>query len=127
MKTICTQSGYTLGVPSAHPPPLPHPAPARSLLLIAVTGCAALNVVDALATAPVAASATLEGPALTPHASTSVMRDDEFSAPVMLIRMRLVVYCAKLTVRLTRLLPLTLPSVSHELPFQAWTLKSVTP
>src|SRR6266567_7950128 len=113
LKLICTQSGKTLAVASAQPPPLPQPAPARSLLLMAATGCAALNVLDALATAPSAERATLDVPALTPQASTSVMRDDEASAPVILMRMRSVVYCAKLTVRLTRLLPLTLPSVTH--------------
>ena len=37
------------------------------------------------------------------------------------------VVAAKLTVRLTRLLPLTVPRVTQAVPFQPWTVKSVTP
>ena len=46
---------------------------------------------------------------------------------VTLTRIRGVVYAAKLTVRLTRLLPTTLPSVTQVEPSQAWTVKSVMP
>jgi hypothetical protein len=38
LKVICTQSGKAPGVPSAQPPPLFQPVPARSLLLTALTG-----------------------------------------------------------------------------------------
>src|SRR5437899_3897208 len=46
---------------------------------------------------------------------------------VTLTRIRGVVYGAKETVRLTRLLPVTLPSVIQVEPSQAWTVKSVMP
>ena len=45
----------------------------------------------------------------------------------MLTRMRSVVKAVKLTLRLTRLLPLTVASVTQEEPFQPWTVKAVTP
>ena len=41
--------------------------------------------------------------------------------------MRSVVYAAKFTVRLTRLLPLTLPSVTQAEPFQPCTVNAVMP
>ena len=45
-----------------------------------------------------------------------------------LMRMRSWWTAAKLTVRLTRLLPLTVPRVTQvPPPFQPWTVKSVTP
>ena len=44
-----------------------------------------------------------------------------------LMRMRSVVVALKLTVRLTRLLPLTVPRVTQALPIQPWTVKSVIP
>ena len=54
-------------VASFQPPPLPQLTPARSLLLTADTGKAALMVLEADATAPLLASATLLAPAaLTP-------------------------------------------------------------
>src|ERR1700675_2424844 len=88
-----------------------------------------VSVLDADATPPLLASATLicAGPALTPQASISVMREEPASALVTLMRMRSVVVVVKLTVRLTRLLPLTLPSVTQEPPIQPWTAKAVTP
>ena len=45
----------------------------------------------------------------------------------MLTRMRSVLKAAKLTVRLTRLLPLTAPRVTQAAPFHPCTWKSVTP
>jgi hypothetical protein len=41
--------------------------------------------------------------------------------------MRSVAKAVKLTVRLTRLLPVTVPNVTHAEPFQPSTLKSVVP
>src|SRR5258706_11019272 len=58
---------------------------------------------------PELVSIVVEGVVLGVHASTSVMRDHELSPLVTLTRMRSVVYVGKLTVRLTRLLPLTVP------------------
>jgi len=67
LKLICTQSGQALPVPSFQPPPLPQFTPARSLLLTAATGKPALMVLEAEATAPLLARATLLAPAaLTP-------------------------------------------------------------
>ena len=43
------------------------------------------------------------------------------------MRMRSVVTGAKVTVRLTRLLPETVAIVDHADPFQAWTWKAVMP
>ena len=45
----------------------------------------------------------------------------------MLTWMRSVVKGAKVTVRLTRLLPVTVPSVTQAEPVQPCTVKSVTP
>src|SRR5260221_102183 len=61
------------------------------------------------------------------HASISVTRENPPMAPVTLTRMRSVVVAVKFTVRLTRLLPATVPRVTHALPFQPCTWKSVTP
>ena len=66
-------------------------------------------------------------PPLTVHASTSTTREYWYKALVTLMRMRSVVVGAKVTVRLTRLLPVTVPSVTQALPFQPCTWKSVTP
>ncbi len=62
LKSISTQSGKALAVASFQPPPLPQPAPLRSLLLIAATGNWLLNTLEAEATAPALASATLMPP-----------------------------------------------------------------
>src|SRR5450432_348416 len=110
-------------------------APASVKLMLpvgAVPATVAVNVtaepaVDGLAEL---ASVVVDGAgpsAAVPHASTSVMREKEASAAVTLMRMRLVVYGAKLTLRFTRLLPVTLPSVTHADPFQPCTLNAVTP
>ena len=55
------------------------------------------------------------------------MREKLARAPVTLMRMRLVVKAEKLTVRLTRLLPLTLPRFTHAEPFQPCTVNAVIP
>ena len=55
------------------------------------------------------------------------MRDQPSRAPVTLTRMRSVVKVAKLALRLTRLLPLTVARVTQAEPFQPWTVKSVRP
>src|ERR1700681_3798846 len=65
--------------------------------------------------------------AAVPQASTSTRREYCISALVTLTRMRLVVKAEKVTARLTRLLPLTLPKVTQAAPFQPCTVKSVTP
>src|SRR4029078_3096082 len=62
MKSISTQSGKALAAASFQPPPLPQPAPLRSLLLIAATGNCALDTLAPSATAPALASATLVPP-----------------------------------------------------------------
>src|SRR5881296_689607 len=62
-----------------------------------------------------------------PHASISVMRDHLPSVLVMLTRIAFVVNAEKLTLRLTRLLPLTAANVTQLDPFQPCTLKPVTP
>src|ERR1700719_4139340 len=72
-------------------------------------------------------SAVVDDALLAVHASTSVMRDQVLSALVMLMRIRSVVYGEKFTVRLTRLLPLTVPSATQLAPSQPCTVKSVTP
>src|SRR5439155_24704027 len=66
-------------------------------------------------------------PASTPQASISTMVGTLSSDRVTLTRIRGVVYGAKETVRLTRLLPTTLPSVTQVEPSQGWTVKSVMP
>src|SRR6478736_5574760 len=58
-KLICTESGQTLGVASFQPPLTPQLAPVRTLSMIADTGKPVLKVLDAPATAPLLASATL--------------------------------------------------------------------
>jgi hypothetical protein len=58
LKLIDTVSGRVSAVASFQPPPLPQLRPARSLLLTADTGKAALMVLEADATAPLLASAT---------------------------------------------------------------------
>ena len=55
------------------------------------------------------------------------MREKEARAAVTRMRMRVVVKGAKVTVRLTRLLPLTVASVVQVLPVQPWTTKAVMP
>src|SRR5690242_19127027 len=59
LKTMVTVSGKTDAVPSVQTPPAPKPAPVRSPLLTAVTGKLAFQLLDAEATAPALASATL--------------------------------------------------------------------
>jgi hypothetical protein len=59
LKSICTSSGYAFAVASFQPPPAPHTAPLRSPLFTALTGYALLYWLDAVATAPTLASATL--------------------------------------------------------------------
>src|SRR6266704_3631213 len=59
LKSISTQSGQTESVASFHTPPAPKLSPARSPLLMADTGKEPLKVLDANATAPAEASATL--------------------------------------------------------------------
>src|SRR5258706_9770390 len=66
-------------------------------------------------------------PAAVPQASISVSRDQESVVPVTLTRIRSVVKAVKLTVRLTRLLALTLAKVTQLAPFQPATVKAVTP
>ncbi len=61
--------------------------------------------------------------AATPQASISVMREYEARALVTLMRMRSVVNAVKVTLRLTRLLPLTEPRVTQAEPFQPCTAK----
>src|SRR5688572_149648 len=60
----CTsnQSGHTFVVPSCQPPPLPQPNPFRSPLMTLLAGNAPLDVLDAIATPPFAASATFVRP-----------------------------------------------------------------
>src|SRR6185369_5064266 len=62
-----------------------------------------------------------------PQASISVMREKEARAAVMRMRIWLVVKGAKVTVRLTRVLPLTVASVIHWVPCLPWTVKAVSP
>lgn len=62
-----------------------------------------------------------------PHTSTSVRREYALADLVMLMRMRSVANGVKLTVRMTRLFPVTVPSVTHEEPFQPCTVKSRVP
>src|SRR5262245_23797514 len=52
------QSGEAYGVPSFHPPPLPQLSPRRSPLMAPDAGYFVLYVDDAVATPPLAASAT---------------------------------------------------------------------
>ena len=81
-------------------------------------------MLEADATDPFDASAKLvdAGAAVDVHASISVTRDQIPSFdPVMNTRIRSVVYGVNDTVRFTRLLPLTVPSVTHAAPFQACT------
>src|SRR6476646_6076644 len=59
LKLICTQSGQTLGLASFQPPLTPQLAPVRTLSMIADTGKPVLKVLEALATAPLLASAKL--------------------------------------------------------------------
>src|SRR5450755_3596066 len=130
LKVIWAQSGKLYAVPSFQPPLLPQLTPARSLSLRPAGPKAALKEEDTLATPPLLASATLNcvgGPAFTPQASISVRREKLLRPLVTLMRMRSVVVGAKLTVRLTRLLPLTVPKVIQLAPSQPWTVKSVTP
>ena len=64
------------------------------------------------------------------QASTSVsneLTDFPPAAPLMTTRTRAVVVAPNDTVRLTRLLPVTEPSVIQAVPFQACTSKAVTP
>src|SRR6266478_1831175 len=74
---------------------------------------------------PELASVVVDDALLAVHASTSVTRDQVLRALVMLTRIRSVVYEEKLMVRLTRLLPLTVPSVTQLAPSQPSTVKSV--
>src|SRR5690348_6681036 len=68
------------------------------------------------------------GPAAAlPQASTSTRREYCSSALLTLTRIRVVVTGGKVTARLTRVLPLTLLKVTQAVPFQPWTVKSVTP
>ena len=88
------------------------------------------QLADALAAPPFDARATLScaGGANGDHASTSVIRDHTPSAvAVTLMRMRSVAYAGKDTVRLIRLLPVTLASVTQFVPFHACTSKDVKP
>jgi len=55
------------------------------------------------------------------------MTDHEPRAASMLTRIRSVVNVVKVTVRFTRLLPLTVARVTHVVPFHPSTVKSVTP
>src|SRR6266568_8472520 len=59
LKSISTQSGQTESVASLQTPPAPKLSPARSPSLTADTGKEPLKVLDANATAPAEASATL--------------------------------------------------------------------
>ncbi len=61
------------------------------------------------------------------HASISVRREFLFSALVMRMRMRSVETAAKVTVRLTRLFPATVATLTQAAPVQRCTWKSVTP
>src|SRR5207244_48145 len=65
--------------------------------------------------------------ASTPHASISVMQEYGLSALLILTRIRSVVNAVKVTLRLTRLLPLTVARVIQAEPFQPWTVKSLMP
>src|SRR6188472_2347847 len=58
---MVTESGKAEAVPSVHTPPAPKGAPVRSPLFTALTGKLALQVLEAEATAPTLASATLVG------------------------------------------------------------------
>ena len=81
---------------------------------------------DALAIAPALARATFDC-AATPQASISMMRAHESGEAVARTRMRLVVKGAKVMVRFTRLLPVTVPSVTQPAPFQPSTTNPVSP
>ena len=61
------------------------------------------------------------------QASISVRRVHPDSDAVTFTRIMVVATGAKLTVRLTRLSPVTDPTVVQALPFHTWTLKSVVP
>src|SRR5436190_432200 len=61
------------------------------------------------------------------QASTSVRKEYVPAALLMTTRILLVLVAVKDTVRLTRLLPETEPSVAQAEPFQACTSKAVTP
>src|SRR5262249_4316423 len=97
---------------------VPFTAAVKVTLLPAVAGLPELVSVVPVVGNPTAAA---------PQASTSVRWHHVGAAAVMLIRMRSVVYGAKVTVRLTRLLPLTVARVTQAVPFQACTLKSLMP
>src|SRR6185437_12535567 len=86
-------------------------------------------VLDADATPPLAASAKFVsvGVAVEVHASTSVMRVQLASAWVTLMRMRSVGNGVNVTLRLTRLLPATVASVTQLVPLYPCTWKSVMP
>src|SRR5215470_5143504 len=58
-KSTSSQSGQLSGVPSFHPPPLPHDVPVRSPLIAPLGAYPALKIDDATAVAPFAAAATL--------------------------------------------------------------------
>src|SRR4051812_36155295 len=94
---------------------------------------AAPPVLDAVATAPALERATFVccvGPPPPPpgsHASISTRRETPPNAPVMLTRIRSVVVCANVTVRFTRLLPVTLPTTTHADPFHVSTVNAVRP
>ena len=74
---ICTQSAKLLRVASFQPPPLPQVKPVRSLSLIAAMGNPAPWVLDAVATPPLAARATLTAPldALLTTCESAVLAD----------------------------------------------------
>ncbi len=59
LKRTWIQSGNSPEVASFHPPPVPQPAPERLLSMTALGGKPALFVVEAIATPPFTASATL--------------------------------------------------------------------
>src|SRR5947209_5057534 len=97
LKSSCTVSGYWPRVPSAQPPPFDQLTPARSALLMAVTGNAALYWLEAVAKTPRLARATLVPPDVPPtvHASISVTRERLASAAFTTMRIFGVVTAAK--------------------------------
>ena len=87
-KLIDTVSGKASAVASFQPPPLPQLTPARSLLLTAETGKAALMVLDAVATPPLLASApscASSGDALVPVKSEPTQPELPSVSPIRLL------------------------------------------
>src|SRR5678815_1070306 len=87
LKAICTQSGYAFALVSFQPPPLPQLTPARSPLLIDDAGKAGLIVLEAVATPPLLASATLTEPTAFTTCDSGVLADAAL-APVSYTHLR---------------------------------------